>query len=242
MRRADRLFRIIQYLRAGKLMTARILADKLEVSERTIYRDVADLQASGVPIDGEAGVGYLMREGYDLPPLMFNREELSALVAGARIVNAWGGARMAEAASQALAKISQVLPREARANAGAVPIYAFDFQMPELARKNLDTLHAAIEEALVLQIEYEDANAEPTARAIEPLVLYYWGKVWTLIAWCRLRNDFRMFRLDRILTMQPTGQTITPTPGRTLDDFLRSLPEGEGHALPPGLRGRVAIG
>ncbi|MEL7462146.1 MAG: HTH domain-containing protein, partial [Pseudomonadota bacterium] len=91
MRRADRLFQIVQMLRGGRLLTARTLAERLEVSERTIYRDIADLQGTGVPIDGEAGVGYLMREGFDLPPLMFTRDEIVALVAGARLIRAWGG-------------------------------------------------------------------------------------------------------------------------------------------------------
>ena len=103
MRRADRLFQIVQHLRGGRLVTAQMLGQRLEVSERTIYRDIADLQSTGVPIDGEAGVGYIMREGYDLPPLMFTRDEIVALVAGARMVQAFGGAAMARAAAEALA-------------------------------------------------------------------------------------------------------------------------------------------
>ncbi|VAW06688.1 Transcriptional regulator, DeoR family, partial [hydrothermal vent metagenome] len=110
MRRADRLFQIVQYFRGGRLVTAAQLGAWLEVSERTIYRDIADLQGSGVPIDGEAGVGYLMRDGYDLPPLMFTRDEIVALVAGARLIRAWGGADMARAAEEALVKIETVLP------------------------------------------------------------------------------------------------------------------------------------
>ncbi|MFV2003357.1 MAG: helix-turn-helix transcriptional regulator, partial [Paracoccaceae bacterium] len=114
MRRADRLFQIVQYLRGGRLLTAARLAARLEVSERTIYRDIADLVGSGVPIEGESGVGYLMRSGYDLPPLMFSRDEIVALVAGARMVRAWGGAAMALAAEEALVKIDAVLPDGAR--------------------------------------------------------------------------------------------------------------------------------
>src|SRR5688500_13980819 len=110
MRRADRLFQIVQYLRGGRLVTARRLAERLEVSERTIYRDVADLVGSGVPIDGEAGVGYILRSGFDLPPLMFTRAELAALTLGARFVRAWGGAEHAAAAEEALIKIEAVLP------------------------------------------------------------------------------------------------------------------------------------
>ncbi len=134
MRRADRLFQIVQYLRGGRLLTARTLAERLEVSERTIYRDIADLIGSGVPIEGEAGVGYLMRAGYDLPPLMFNRNEIVALVAGARLIRAWGGASMAQAAEEALVKIDAVLAR-ARAQPGArsadpCNVYAADDRHP----------------------------------------------------------------------------------------------------------------
>jgi len=114
MRRADRLFQIVQHLRGGRLVTARMLSERLEVSERTIYRDIADLQSTGVPIDGEAGVGYLMREGFELPPLMFTRDEIVALVAGARMVRAFGGAAMARAAEEALIKIGSVLPDSER--------------------------------------------------------------------------------------------------------------------------------
>ena len=110
MRRADRLFRIVQMLRSGRLKTSRALADRLQVSERTIYRDVRDLQLAGQPIEGEAGVGYTLRREFDLPPLMFTPEELTAIVLGARLVKAWGGAESAAAASTALARIEAVLP------------------------------------------------------------------------------------------------------------------------------------
>ncbi|MCA8967789.1 MAG: HTH domain-containing protein, partial [Planctomycetes bacterium] len=122
MRRADRLFQIVQYLRGGRLVTAKDLAERLEVSQRTVYRDVADLIGSGVPIEGEAGVGYVMRAGYDMPPLMFTQSEVAALVAGARLIRAWGGAAMAEAAQEALVKIEAVLPEEARRKAGEVRV------------------------------------------------------------------------------------------------------------------------
>ena len=101
MRRADRLFQIVQYLRGGRLVTAAMLAERLEVSERTVYRDIADLQSTGVPIDGAAGVGYVLRSGYDLPPLMFTQDEIVALVAGIRMVRSWGGIGMARAAAEA---------------------------------------------------------------------------------------------------------------------------------------------
>jgi len=229
MRRADRLFQIVQYLRAGRLMTARTLAGRLEVSERTIYRDIADLQASGVPIDGEAGIGYLMRAGYDLPPLMFTREEMTALVVGARIVRAWGGARMALAAEEALAKIEAVLPEAERRRAADVPVHAFDYQMQKVDRENIDRLNAAMTTRSVVDMDYADVNGEATKRMVEPLGLLYWGKVWTLVGWCRLRNDYRMFRIDRIRRLAVTEETAPRVPGRSLQEFLARMAATEGH-------------
>lgn len=222
MRRADRLFRIVQHLRSGRLLTARTLGERLEVSPRTIYRDIADLMASGVPIDGEAGVGYLMRAGYDLPPLMFTREEVTALVAGIRMLQAWGGSQMARSAADALAKIESALPDEDRRRAEAIPIRAFDMAMPPSHRHRLDELNAAIENRTALHIAYSDAQGEASRRVVEPLSLYYWGKVWTLVAWCRLREDFRMFRLDRIEATEPR-ETFVSAPGRRIGDFLATV-------------------
>src|SRR3954468_20404255 len=124
MRRADRLFDILQHLRGGRLVTARRLAERLEVSERTIYRDIADLQASGIPIDGEAGVGYLLRSGFDLPPLMFTEAEIEAASLGLRMAAAWGGARVAAAANEALIKVEAVLPDRLASKLADTRLYA----------------------------------------------------------------------------------------------------------------------
>lgn len=233
MRRADRLFQIVQYLRAGRLLTAKILAERLEVSERTIYRDIADLQGSGVPIDGEAGIGYLMREGYDLPPLMFSREEVSALIVGARMVGAWGGAKMALAADTALAKIDNVLPDDMRGQARSTPVFAFDFQMPGGLKERFDVINRATMNREVLAIDYRNPEGETTSREIEPLGLYYWGRTWTLASWCRMRGDFRSFRLDRIETLRPTGEKTKAAKGRTLRDYLKTTSEAECWEIPP---------
>src|SRR6185312_16605900 len=122
MRRADRLFEIVQQLRGDRLVTAQTIADRLEVSVRTIYRDIRDLQTAGVPIDGEAGVGYLLRPGFQLPPLMFTLGEIEALMVGARMVEAWAGRELAEAASEAMVKIAAVAPAERMRAAGRVAI------------------------------------------------------------------------------------------------------------------------
>jgi predicted DNA-binding transcriptional regulator YafY len=219
MRRADRLFQIVQYLRGGRLTTARALAERLEVSERTIYRDVADLIGSGVPIEGEAGVGYLMRAGYDLPPLMFSHDEVVALVAGARMLRAWGGRAMARAAEEALVKIEAVLPEAERARAGEVQIHAVSMlDLDPATRERLDLVERAIEERRRLRLAYEDEAGQHTGRTVRPLGLFFWGKVWTLVAWCELREDFRMFRVDRMASAEPEGR-FRPEKGRTLRDF-----------------------
>lgn len=219
MRRADRLFQIVQYLRGGRLLTARILADRLEVSERTIYRDIADLIGSGVPIDGEAGVGYLMRAGYDLPPLMFTNKEISALVAGARILRAWGGAEMALAAQEALAKIESVLTEDARKRASEVQVFAPNpFWFSDDERRVIDQVEAAVDGRKMLLLHYETEDGTKSERHVRPLGLWFWGKVWTLVGWCELRDDFRMFRLDRMNAIIETG-TFEPSQGRTITDF-----------------------
>lgn len=221
MRRADRLFQIVQHLRGGRLVTARMLSERLEVSERTIYRDIADLQSSGVPIDGEAGVGYLMREGFELPPMMFNRDEIVALVAGARMVRAFGGATMAGAAEEALMKIRSVLPEQDRHRIARTEIYTPNWVISDAERLIIDELEKAVETRDVLRLNYRDENNRNSVREVRPLGLWFWGKVWTLVAWCELRNDFRAFRLDRISAMEHVGRIFRPEPGKRLTDFYR---------------------
>lgn len=222
MRRADRLFQIVQYLRGGRLLTAAQLAERLEVTTRTIYRDIADLIGSGVPIDGEAGVGYLMREGYDLPPLMFTQDEIVALVAGARMIRAWGGANMAAAAEEALIKINAVLPDAARARADEVHVHAIGtMDMTADLRDRLDQVERATNAHISLDLTYLDLSDRVSTRRIRPVGVWYWGKVWTLAGWCELRQDFRSFRLDRI-TELAEGPAFKPQRGQTLRDFYAS--------------------
>ncbi len=233
MRRADRLFQIVQLLRGGRLVTAKMLADKLEVSERTIYRDIVDLQGSGVPVEGEAGVGYLMRDGYELPPLMFTRDEIASLVAGARMVRAWGGLSMARAAEEALVKIGAVLPDAKKPTVDATAIFAPSFEFAEEQRATLDVLDKAIDQSHKLTMDYTDAKGDATRRTVRPLGLYFWGKVWTLLAWCELRDDFRGFRVDRIVEPVNDGSKFKPERGKQLIDFYRMM-EREGWPHPGG--------
>lgn len=229
MRRADRLFEIVQCLRGKRLVTAEQLADQLEVSRRTIYRDIADLQANNVPIDGERGVGYILRSGYDLPPLMFTRSELLSLVAGARFVRAWGGATMARAATEALIKIESVIPERDQDYLARVEVQVPGYAMSEAARQFIDEIEAAIEKRAVLDLAYGDAERTPTRRTVRPLSLWYWGKAWTLLGWCELREDFRLFRVDRIEVLARTDRTFRPEKGKTLEDFYA---QGEAEGFP----------
>jgi len=223
MRRADRLFLLIHALRGRRsAITAQRLADELGVSLRTVYRDVADLQRSGVPIEGEAGVGYVLRKGSDIPPLMFTPDELEALVVGTRFVRAFGGNRLGREAAAALLKIEAVLPPELRERSDRTRIFA-----PEVDRLEnsglIDDLHAAVTGALVLRMNYRDNDARATAREVEPLCLAFWGGSWTLGAWCRLRGDFRNFRPDRIVDYAPTGETFVETRERGLEAYMRAM-------------------
>ncbi|PID36094.1 MAG: DNA-binding transcriptional regulator [Rhodobacterales bacterium] len=219
MRRADRLFQIVQHLRGGRLVTAQTLAEELEVSTRTIYRDIADLIGSGVPVEGEAGVGYVMRQGFDLPPLMFTAEEVTALVAGARLTQLLGGIELANAAAEALVKIETILPETLRQRATAVPIHAIDFgNMSPEERARFDVIEAACRDHKRLRFDYIDAAGAHSQREVRPLGLHFWGRVWTLATWCELRDDFRSFRLDRMSALQ-TGATFRLEKGKTLQDL-----------------------
>src|ERR1700723_3040322 len=169
MRRADRLFRIVQFLRLGRMLTAQKLAAKLQVSQRTIYRDVRDLQLSGMPIEGEAGVGYTLRRDLDLPPLMFTRGELTALVLGARLVQAWGGAASMAAADQALQRIEAVLPPELRERLDGILMYAPGSRMPQLLRERLDVLHEACIDRRVVAFAYTREDGQSSEREVRPL-------------------------------------------------------------------------
>lgn len=222
MRRADRLFAIIQMMRRDKLVRARDLAAKLEVSERTIYRDMQDLAASGVPVDGEAGVGYVLRSGFDLPPLMFTQEEIEALVLGARIVRSWADCELAEAAADALAKVEAVLPEHLRDYMNDTALYAPADHFREPVRVDISELRRAIRRRFKLTFSYTNARRETTARVVRPLLLSFFGPIWTMTGWCELRGDFRTFRLDRIIDLVLLEhQRFRPEQGKTLPDFLR---------------------
>ncbi|MGC3981322.1 MAG: YafY family protein [Steroidobacteraceae bacterium] len=222
MRRADRLFEIVHYLRGRRLTTAAQLSEWLEVSERTIYRDIADLLASGVPIDGEAGVGYRMSPHFELPPIMFTHNEIDALVAGARLIEAWGSTSLASGARSALAKISAVLPADKRRTLDANPIHAPRFIIEPHTSEHMDKLRMAINERRITELLYEDVAGKPSQRRIHALGIFYWGMRWTVGGWCELRKDFRSFRLDRITQLKICDDQFADVAGRRLEDFVRT--------------------
>ena len=223
MRRADRLFEIVHHLRGRRLTTAAQLAKWLEVSERTIYRDIADLQASGIPIDGEAGVGYRLHPDFDLPPLMFNHNEIEALVIGARMVESWGGPTLAQGARSALAKIAAALPNDKRTTLESSRLFSPDFFINPQMGAQMDVLRKAIDGHRYVHLDYRDAKEMDSQRRLRPLGLFFWGGAWSLGAWCELRSDFRNFRLDRILNSIVHDERFADEPGRRLADYLRAM-------------------
>jgi predicted DNA-binding transcriptional regulator YafY len=236
MRRADRLFQIVQLIRGRRLTTAAYLAQRLEVSERTVYRDVADLQHQGVPIEGEAGVGYRLGLGFELPPLMFSHDEARALVASVRMAQAWQDPALAQASQVALGKILSVLPLAARVAAQSMAIYAPPVGLEPAVQATLQTLREAVQAQRRVRFTYCDAAQAQTQRTVRPLGCFYWGSVWTLVAWCENRSDFRSFRLDRMQSLELLAGAqglFKSASGTTLADYLRQ-------AAPPHIQKQLS--
>jgi predicted DNA-binding transcriptional regulator YafY len=218
MRRSDRLFDLIQILRDGRLHRAADIAARLEVSTRTIWRDMATLQASGLPVEGERGVGYMLTAPITLPPVALTHEEMEALRLGIALVASAADKGMAYAAHTLGQKIAAVSPA-----AGSVPpVDAFVFASPEATRAapHLPAIRQAIAAAEKLDLRYRDLAGRETKRRIRPLQLEYWGRVWTLSAWCENRNDFRSFRIDLVMSVKQTGVHFKAELGKTLADFM----------------------
>lgn len=228
MRRADRLFQIVQLIRGRRLTTATWLADRLEISERTVYRDVADLQRQGVPIEGEAGVGYRLGKGFDLPPLMFSNEEAQALVAAVRIAQTWLDPKLAISSQDALSRVMSVLPSAARASAESLVVMVPPVGLEPGVQHLLQQLREAAQQKKYCEIHYRDAAEMRTQRRVRPLGVFYWGKVWTLGAWCESRQDFRSFRVDRIEQLMVLSEHFSDDAGKTLSDLLRYVEAEHG--------------
>lgn len=220
MRRADRLFQIVQFLRTRRVTTAQWLGERLEVSERTIYRDIKDLMLSGVNIEGEAGIGYVVRKGFDLPPLMFTKEETQALSLGARLVESWADTALATAAQSALSKIETALPDDSKDNVENTLLFSpFNRISSEVSATMVEIRYAA-DNQRKLNIQYKRADGKASDRIIWPLGLFFWGSVWTIAGWCEMREAFRVFRLDRISGLCVLEEVYPKEKGKGLEDLL----------------------
>ena len=207
MSRSDRLFEIIQLLRRTKRpLTADGLAATLEVTARTVYRDIAALQSMRVPIEGAAGVGYIMRPGFDLPPVMFTPEEVEAMAVGLALLGRTGDKDLMRAASRVRRKLTEVLPAGAVRDFDEISLHVSNFGvlLPDTA--NLAQLRAAVRGEQKLRLVYRNAEGIETVRIVLPLAVFYYVEVVLLAAWCELRRGFRHFRVDRIETCTPLGE------------------------------------
>ncbi len=206
MRRTERLFRIIQVLRRKRRpVTGRELAEELEVSLRTLYRDMAELVAQNVPVRGEAGTGYVIDSGFDMPPLMLTHDELEAAVLGAAWVAQRGDAALARGAQDLIAKLNHAVPEELRVILLDASLRPISFRKRAPDSFDVARIRAAIRERQKLRIDYEDVDGRATSRVIWPFLIAYTEDVRMVAAWCELRNAFRNFRTDRIRDAAPTG-------------------------------------
>lgn len=219
MRRSDRLSEIIEIVQDGRLHLARDIADRLEVSVRTIYRDFDTLVASGIPIEGERGVGYMLREPVFLPPMNLSLTELEALHLGMAIVSEAADIELQAAASFLTSKINKV----ATAN-GTVPkswgFGVYPFAQAKIGFEHMPRIRAAIRSKEKLEIAYRSLDDQSSTRVVWPLQNAYWGRVWTMTCWCESRDDFRSFRIDRITNCLRTGSYFDDEGGKLFAKYI----------------------
>ena len=225
MRRADRLFQIVQILRRqGRPVTAQAIAEELETSTRSVYRDIAALIGQRVPIRGEAGIGYVLERGFDLPPLMLTSDEIDAVALGAQWVAGHGDPALARAARDVLAKVASVVPEEMRPFLTEPALRTP--RTPDVPADTIDTaaLRGAIRAGRKIAIGYGDGAGRQTQRVVWPLLIGYFDAARMLLAWCELRQDFRSFRLDRIRDAEFLDERIPARPAALRRQWLATLP------------------
>lgn len=220
MARSDRLMDLVQILRDGRLHRAQDMADRLGVSIRTIYRDMDTLVASGVPIAGERGHGYMATAPVTLPPLNLTMPELEALHLGLAVVGDAADAELRAAARSLSARIDAVLPEDRRTAPAAFGFAVYPFADAAEGFRHMPQIRAAIRARQKIEVTAGDA----APRVIRPLALDYWGRVWTVSAWCETRADFDTLRVDRIAQLRVLPQLFLDEPGKTLDDFRARSP------------------
>jgi predicted DNA-binding transcriptional regulator YafY len=220
MPRSDRLFDIIQALRSRKKpMTAAALAEELEVTPRTVYRDIATLQARRVPIEGAAGVGYVLRKGFDLPPLMFTIDEVEAIAVGARMLKRVKDPALQQAADSVLAKVSVVVPEGLRAHVADAHVYVSPGMAADAEGADLAEIRAAIRDSRKLFIGYADGQGRRTNRVIWPIAMAYYVDATLIGAWCELRADYRNFRIERIQSSKVLRERFDQQGGRLFREW-----------------------
>jgi predicted DNA-binding transcriptional regulator YafY len=228
MRRSDRLFDIIQRLRTARgPTTAAALAEELEVTVRTVYRDVATLQARRVPIEGAPGIGYMLRRGFDLPPLMFSIEEIEAIAVGARLVARTGDPGLQDAAASVLSKVTVVLPEALRAQLASAPFFVSGSGAPVPESADLSQVRQAIREERKLHLRYVDEKGASTRRTVWPIAVAYYVQATLIGAWCELRQDYRHFRADRITALTVLDERYPSDHGRLMAEWL-AMRQSEG--------------
>jgi predicted DNA-binding transcriptional regulator YafY len=220
MRRAERLFRLVNDMRTRHVSRAETLAEQLDVSVRTIYRDIAHLQASGLPIDGAAGVGYMLRPGFDWPAVTFTHTQLDALAVGLSFAESLDDPELALAAREVRALIQANMPEPAARRLADAPY--FSLRRSTGAPDHAQAIRAAIRNRQIVRLVYEDGGQKQSARRVRPLAIWDFSGGWMFSAWCELREGFRTFRFDRIATLTLTGECFPHEPDKELHAFLES--------------------
>lgn len=206
MRKASRLFEIIQILRvARRPVTAQTIAETLEVTARSVYRDIAALQTMRVPIEGERGVGYILRPGFNLPPLMFSIEETEAMVLALAMVARTGDSELRQAAKKVSDKIAASLPEPLSKTLSANALHAWGSIAPSPAGIDLSMVRRAVRDEERMDLTYRDETGAETRRQIRPIAVIYYSETVNIVAWCELRQAIRNFRSDRVMACKTTG-------------------------------------
>lgn len=224
MRRADRLIKIVHYLRRMRqAVTARKIAEDFGICQRTVYRDIQDLMNSGVPIFGEAGVGYLIDKKYHLPPVMFDPDELEAIALGINMVNNWTDEAFAAKANSALEKIQAVLPEILLHEMQQLATHSVESRGKIPWEVSFSDIRQCIRLKRKISFHYTDHGGWETDRTVRPLALTFFGPVWLVVSWCEERKAFRNFRLDRMTDLIIPGTTYRDEKDKTLQAYLAQV-------------------
>ena len=226
MRKAERLNEIVHHLRRmHQAVTAYTLAALFEVSPRTIYRDIQDLMDSGIPITGEAGVGYVIDKQYHLPPIMFDADEIEAIALGIGMVSNWTDAAFARKAKSAYEKIQATLTAPMIHELTQISTFSAPSRYKIPWKVNFTEVRECIRRKQFVTFSYLDLSDQVTERTIRPLALISFSPIWLLAGWCEMRQNFRNFRLDRISDFSVSPQRFRDEKGKALSDYLKEQDE-----------------